>query len=382
MKLESFRELLIKKADSDEVKFLAKYVKDDILENVVIESLEKMALMGNSAKDVTKDWAGESTEHDHDMLRDAIGHHVSRYNAANKANDKKAGDMHLQRAVHLMNFAKQASAHSDMKFDHVPTQAWEMNYSGPERKINSKGKEVYADNPEGLKRRTRGPGSKFPDYRYLEQEPHEVYLNASGTKNKVPLHRGKYPFEEIKINGKHIDIDHDHEHDVEKGYEDHEIDHHPAFKNRHSTGYRSQPWEKGLDKGQDAIDKHDEEVIDWESNHKKAYLQRIKDLKQADPEAHANRGKEMSEGIGSWKRDPEEDAADPFLSGDDDDDPDFFAGHDEGDQSAEPSNAGPSEEEVAMRREKHKHLVESANNMTNPEVRDHMLKQIDNGEFD
>ena len=324
MKLESFRELLIKKASKDEVKFLAKYVKNDILENIVIESLEKMSVMGNSAKDVTKNWAGESTEHDHDMLRDAIGHHVSRYNAANKANDKKAGDMHLQRVVHLMNFAKQASSHSDMKFEYVPTQAWEMNYSGPARHINSKGKEVYTDNPEGLKRRLasgtgskKKPGSKeekppkFPDYRYLEQEPHEVYLNAPLTKNKVPLHRGKYPFEEIKINGKYIDIDHDHEHSGE--YEDHEIDHHPAFKNRHAKGYRKQPWEKGLDKNQDAIDKHDEEVTNWEDSHGASYSKRMKDSEKADPVAHANRGKEMSKGIGSWKRDPEADAADPFL---------------------------------------------------------------------
>ena len=417
MGLNNFKELLVKKTDDESIQFLLKHIKDNVLVDMVYEKLEKMATMGNGAKDIVTTWAGGSDEHDHEMLRDALGHHVTKYNAANKAGDKEAGDKHLNRAMNLMNFGAQAMEHSDLKFEHVPTKAWEMNYSGSERNPNGR----FKSDPEGLKRRLTGPNGKFPDHRYLEQEPHEAYVNGKAGK-KIGEHRGAYPFEEIKINGRHIDIDHDHEHSG--AYEDHEFDHYPAFKNRHNTGYRQQPWEKGLDKGQDAIDKHDDEIENWEDEHGDNYRQRKAEGIKADPEGHENRGMEPSEGMGSRKeklyskydkKPTETDDEEPAL-----DTAEEEPGQEDTATEEEPSNsqeepaptdegekkparrkispkkaekarleaeqktarANETPEESRSRREvQHKDLIQAANSMPE-DSKNKLLEQIYNGDYD
>jgi hypothetical protein len=353
MKLDSFKELLLKKAnDNENLSTLIKFIDNDILADEIIESLEKMAdHKGNRANSAVTSFAGSATKIDTDMLHDAISHHLSRFAAANKASppqktqrnisqssqtyvayDKPelknfthnvehyelhpTAKKHLERAMHLADLAAKASKHSlgKLNFDHVPTHAWEMNVTGDHVRVDKNGNKKYVDDQQGLKRRTK-EGGKFPDYSYLLLTPHKSYKKKSSLRG----HSGQYPFEEMKINDKYVHIDTSNI-DNPLEYKEHEFDMHPLFHNEGSANKYLPAWEKPEDHRSDADrQKYADALSNWhESDHVINWLNRHEKMEQANPELYAARGSKPSkllEGVSKEvKQQPREEKASGTVS--------------------------------------------------------------------
>jgi len=331
MDLSNFKELLIKKAEGNEnLQTLIQLIDKGYLAEKIIESLEKAAHKGDKANSAITSFAGSATTPDINMLHDAISHHLSKFAAANKARPAQStpvtkkismtdhsvnpngkttkeyqtqhvdidpvAHQHLERAMHLADLAAKASKHSmgKINFDHVPTQAWEMNETSNHQRVNENGQKKYADDQQGLKRRLTGnkPGDKdtrFANYGYLFQNPHEGYA----TKGKLRGHVGQYPFEEMKINDKHVHIDPNVE--VPTEFEPHEFDKHPMFQAEGKTP----AWERSESNRSDADrEAYAKKMSDWhDSPEFNKWLDRHEQEEEKDPEAYAKRGSERSEPI-------------------------------------------------------------------------------------
>lgn len=325
--LNGFRELLIKKAkDNPDLETFLKFVTDDFLAEEVLESLEKMAShKGDKANSAITSWAGSATTPDVNMLHDALSHHLTKFAAANKARPPKVSDVekkismtdhskggtkqelpyqtkhvemdpvahqHLERAMHLSDLAARASKHSlgKMNFDHVPTHAWEMNETSAHQRVNQHGQKKYADDQQGLKRRLQGKGAKrFENYGYLMQEPHDKYAN----KGKLRGHTGQYPFEEMKINDKHVHIDHDAP--ASDKYEPHPFDSHPMF----AKEGKDPAWEKSETNRSDADrEKYAKDLEAWQDHPEfNKWLDQQDEAETKDPAAYAARGNGPSKSI-------------------------------------------------------------------------------------
>ena len=297
MKLYNFRELLIKKA-GPELENLLRLIHEDVLVDLAFESLEKMAdNKGTKANSAITSFAGSMDDVGANMLHDALGHHVSKYKAALNAGNREAADKHLERTVHLADFASKASKHSHgkLEFEHVPMNAWEMNYTGDAKRVDKNGRTKYVQDQKGTGRRlpaTKREGTMFPDYRYLEQSPHESYKHPS----RLRGHTGSYPLEEMKINGKHIVVDPDAAHGG--SYEEHEFDKHPIFAGETNARGDTKPtWEHSEKyRTDDHRSKFADSLHKWdtESEHMDNWLDRHEAMEEADPEGYAARGSEMS----------------------------------------------------------------------------------------
>jgi hypothetical protein len=192
----------------------------------------------------------------------------------------------------LADLAARASKHSlgKMNFDHVPTHAWEMNETSAHQRVNQHGQKKYADDQQGLKRRLQGKGAKrFENYGFLMQEPHDKYAN----KGKLRGHVGQYPFEEMKINDKHVHIDHDMS--ASDQYEPHPFDSHPLF----SKEGKDVAWERSETNRSDADrEKYAQQLESWhEHPHFNKWLDDQEAAETKDPKAHAARGTSVSKPI-------------------------------------------------------------------------------------
>ena len=285
MKLDSFKSLLIKKAEGNtDLQTLIRLISHDILAEEIIESLEKMASSkGNKANSAMTSFAGAMTTPDVNMLHDAISHHLSHAAAINKEHpptmspvthdinvtDHRDGgvqktrqfdthkvDMHPLAAKHtetamkLADLAARVSKHSfgKMSFDHVPTHAWEMNYTSDHTRANPNGQIKYADDQQGLKRKL--DTNRFPNHGYLMLPPHNSFKN----RGKLRGNEGQYPFEEMKINDKHVAIDPAHYNAIDSNgkaptkYTPHAFESHPLMQKEG----KSETWSKPEDSRSDA----------------------------------------------------------------------------------------------------------------------------------
>ena len=287
MKIESFRELLLRKcADNPNLQILVKYARDEILAEKVLESLEKMARAGHkgdaanfAVRDFGVDMDPEMHPH---MIRDALGHHVSRYKGALKSNNSSLANQHAKQAFRLMNLADTAQKHSHGKLniDFVSTQPWERSkltntYDKSHPKVQE-GKYKEGD----FTTKTKGLNYKGSDYSWLQQAPHESYKKEV----KRHGHNGAYPFEQIKVNGKHIHVDDDVS---SSGYEPHEFDHHPIMNHfedsvKHRTPERDQAYVEAKSKYYD------------EDPHVNNFFDRHEKMSAADPEGYKARGSKAS----------------------------------------------------------------------------------------
>ena len=135
MNLNSFRELLLKKANGH-TKDLFSIIKDDLLYDLVLESLEKASKHKNAGKktnSMATVWSKLTSAKDAHMLRDALGHHVSHYQAARKAEEgaksksmsiaaedhSKKADKHLKQVMHIAHLAHKTSGNGNMTFDAI-----------------------------------------------------------------------------------------------------------------------------------------------------------------------------------------------------------------------------------------------------------------------
>lgn len=292
MELKGFRELLLKKAANDPtLQTLIDVMKDELIAQKVIESLEKMARpqasMGRKANAGVTAYGNQLKNKDIEQMRDALAHHVNHYRSALKNGKREIADKHLERIIPMMHTAGRAAAHSNgqMGLDYTPLEPWETNYTSTERRPET-GK--LKEGTKGLRRRLNSVGRdknprSVPDYRYLEMPPHEGHADTA----KSP-HKGGYPFEEIQLgNPANIDAKQAYLHLQDVGPQDeyvpHPFDEHPI----HSIAEHK---EDSLTPEQ--MEDFAQKMQDWHgSEHNAKWMQGLKELHAKDPQAFANRGK-------------------------------------------------------------------------------------------
>lgn len=292
MELKSFRELLLKKAANDPtLQTIIDVMRDDLIAEKVIESLEKMARpqasMGRSANAGVTAYGNQMKNKDVEMMRDALAHHVNHYRSALKSGNREVADKHLEKIIPMMHLAGRAAAHSNgqLGLDYTPLEPWETNYTTDERRDET-GK--LKEGTKGLRRRLnsvsrdKNPRS-VPDYRYLEMAPHERHADTE----KSP-HKGGYPFEEIQL-GNPAKIDAKEAYlnlnDVgpQEGYVPHPFDEHPV----HGIAEHKQD-----DLGPSQMQEFADQMQNWHNtDHNQKWLQGLKELHAKDPEAFKARGK-------------------------------------------------------------------------------------------
>jgi len=288
MKLDGFKELLVKKTDDEFIQTLIKHVSNDILTEYVYEALEKMARAkhkGETANPALHDFADNIDPGTHpDMIRDAIGHHVSRYKAAVNTGNQDMANHHGGKALKIMNLVDKMQKHSDgaLTMTHVPIQPWERHgklsrYEADHPKV-LEGKYKAGD----FKTKTKGLNYSNKDLSWLQNAPHHSYASEV----KRTKEAGSYPFEKVAINGKYIHVDDDV--DLHDGNASHEFDHHPV----HKFGSVSD-WTENHDNDYlEAVDKyHDED------GHMDKWINRHEDIQSKDPEGYAARGSKVSDSV-------------------------------------------------------------------------------------
>jgi len=335
MFISNFRELLTLKAKAYknlELLTLVKGLSEPTLEGYIIESLEKMArnsdAIGKNPNSSLLAWAPDIQNDDIFMLKDALGHHISRYKSALKGfhastdpNQRRKlrsiADQHVARIVPLVHLAARAGRHSNGKLieDTPPIRAWQSNYTGHHKFKDFKPVEVhpggkvtifdplrgreYTGDPEDDLIGTTGWGGRpsvsgrkpghnhnksrsTPDYRYLEMPKNKNHEKARQTP-----HEGGFPFEDIRIGsesevaagGGHLHIE-----DIPNidSYVPHEFDFHPInsiFDIPHQKFTEAQ------------AAKFASELAQWKnSHHYENFLNRHEALEAADPKAYAKRG--------------------------------------------------------------------------------------------
>jgi hypothetical protein len=295
MELKSFRELLLKKAANDPtLQTLIDVMKDDLIAEKVIESLEKMARpqasMGRSANAAITAYGNQLKNKDVEMMRDALAHHVNHYRSALQHGKREIADQHLSKIIPMMHLAARAGAHSggQLGLDYVPLEPWETNYTTTERRPET-GK--LKEGTKGLRRRLNSVSrDKNPrsvsDYRYLEMAPHEEHNDS-----KKSPHKGGYPFEEIQL-GNPAKIDakeaYLHLHDVgpQDAFVAHPFDEHPVH---------SYAEEKQDSLSPEHMNQFAQQMIDWHnSEHNAKWMEGVKQLHAKDPEGFKARGKKKA----------------------------------------------------------------------------------------
>jgi hypothetical protein len=292
MELKSFRELLLKKAaNNPTLQSIIDIMKDELIAQKVIESLEKMAKpqasMGRSANAAITSFGNQMKNKDVEMMRDALSHHISHYKSALKNGQRDIADQHLNKIIPMMHTAAKAAAHSNgqLGLDYIPLEPWETNYTTTERRPET-GK--LKEGTKGLRRRlnsvSRDKNSRsVPDYRYLEMAPHEDHADT-----KKSQHQGGYPFEEIQLgNPAKIDSKEAFLHITDPGKQEafvpHPFDQHPVHKFAEDKQDSLSP----EDMGQFA-----NEMTGWHgSEHNAKWMSDLKSAHAADPEGFKARGK-------------------------------------------------------------------------------------------
>lgn len=267
MKLDSFRELLVKKSEGDSsLQSLLQFVGEGALADIVVESLEKMARAkhkGDAANLAIRDFGLEMDPHlEPTMIHDALSHHASRYKAGLKhlkdnPNDSDMKDVvnhHAGQVYKLVNMAEKTQKHTDGKLSiSAPSpHAWERNIkpdqfdeeSGPVKAGKKKVGQFVTD--------TKGwnySGHKGNKYEFLTHPPHESY-KAEAEKQGW---NGPYPMEQIKVNDKHLHVDDNVDAESLKGKEAHHFDSHPIMDH-----YKMSPGKRTVEHDDDYKAKHDE----------------------------------------------------------------------------------------------------------------------------
>lgn len=314
MKLNSFRELLIKKAGSEDLETLVKFMKDEILAEMVIESLQKMARAahkGSTANFALRDFATEmDPELEPAMIHDALSHHASRYKQALKENRSDVANHHAGQFYKIMNLADKVQKHTDGKLhvDAPSPHAWERNAKPNQytedhheayKKAVAEGKKEFSEDEKkgemiaGKKRSpgdfvtdTKGWNYRPKDYSFLQQAPHPAYAREVASTG----HAQAYPMEAVRINGKHLHI----EDDIpasSMNKEPHPFDKHPIME------HYDTPASKRTQEDDMQYMKDKEHYYSHEASPIHQYFDKHEKLEAADPESYAKRGSAPSKPV-------------------------------------------------------------------------------------
>lgn len=279
MKLDNFKELLIKKAsDAPDLQLLIKYMKDDYLLEHVMESLEKMATSyskKNPNHAIMHFGTNMDPETEPNMIHDALSHHASAYKAALNGGNRVLANAHMEKFFNIMHMTQKLTrnglndhSNSKLNIEAVDPKPWER--SGYDKK-NAQGK--FSTDTKGWSR----SGGNYSDW--LSKEPHEAYSKETD----IHGHKGPYPLEEIKVNGKYLDINPNAE---GKKFVPHEFDAHPIMSH-----YKNSPTEHTAEKQEQYLQAHD---LYQDSPHINSYFDRMEAM---DPKVLASRGSAKSEPV-------------------------------------------------------------------------------------
>jgi hypothetical protein len=271
MKLDAFKELLLKKADDNQnLKLLIKYIRDDFLVDHIVESLEKMARI-DSKKNPNHAILHFGTHMDPgtepDMIHDALSHHASHYKAALDAGNEILADKHMRKIFEINHMADKLTRdglndHSGgkLKIDAVDPKPWERaKYS--DMKDNGK---FVTD--------TKGWSRHGSDYSWLRSAPHDSYKKEI----KAHGHNKAYPLEEMSVNGKHVHIEDDLKSPGK--FVPHPFDDHPIMMH-----YSRSPKEH-------TPDLHDQYMREHDQYSNEGINKYFDMIDARDPEKHAARG--------------------------------------------------------------------------------------------
>lgn len=284
MRLKNFKELLSKKADGNpNLQLLIKYMRDDFLIEHTIESLEKMAAIyskKNPNHAVMHFGTHMDPETEGDMFHDALSHHASHYKAALATGNDKIADSHMKKIFQLNHLADKLTRdglndHSNgkLKVEAVDPKPWERSgYAN----TNAAGK---------FSTDTKGWGRHGSDYSFLRGAPHESYSKETD----VHGHKDAYPLEEMKVNGKYIDIQ---DVDPSNKHVDHPFDSHPIMSH-----YKDSPKEHTSDNHAKYLAAHDD--FHDEGGGVDKYFDHVE---SRDPAKHASRGSVKSSPVHEIKQ--------------------------------------------------------------------------------
>jgi hypothetical protein len=255
---KAIRELLLRKADSEPLTLFLKHATDATIEQLVLESLKKMASYsgkrGTRYNAAVRDFldsavaetsAGEPSPME--GLRDAMGHHVSKYAAARASGNQDLAEQHAKQFTKLGHLGSKldataktiahfepdhpadyrASMLDSAKFEAPDLQAWQSTSPAHFQDANkSSGVDITGwrahDKQTGV--RTKGKEG-HPDkmsFGWYANDPHPTHRDTAG--HKARGHDRGYPFEQVKVNDKHIPIGAS---ESSGQYEAHPFDSHP-----------------------------------------------------------------------------------------------------------------------------------------------------------
>lgn len=242
MNLASLKELMLRKTENDALQTLIKMVSEEVLADHVIESLKKMAIrrgVGSHANIAIRDFGVEmDPELEPAMMREALGHHASRYKASLAAGDQNMANKHASKFFKMLDLIHHAQPHSHGKLqaEVVDIKPWERTHSSRSDTFADR----IARDPEYAKDNPVSRGKKKPhqfvndtvgfsfqpkgnDWSFLQNDPHEAYQDETSKHGHV----GSYPMEHTKINGKYIPIE--DVKDIYDGRSSHPFDNHPIL---------------------------------------------------------------------------------------------------------------------------------------------------------
>ena len=290
MKIDSFRELLIKKAHDKNLQTLIKHAKDDFLVMSLLESLEKMARWSThrNANSAVQHFGAEVDPELHPkMIHDAVSHHASQYKAALNAKNDAVANKHARQLFKYMHFLHKLTDdggvnHTDgaLKVEAVDPKPWERSkYST----VNDKTGKFKTD--------TKGWSRDSTDYSFLKGAPHEAYKTEVSRHG----HNEAYPLEQIKVNGKHLHIEDPQEFSGQ--YESHPFDNHPILQKPAGsrTSHYAMPSRAHTEDHHHAYLEGVDEFHN--SPHMDTFFDKHEKLESENPEAYAARGSKPSDKV-------------------------------------------------------------------------------------
>lgn len=286
MKVDNFKELLLKKAeDNPNLQLLIKYMRDEYLVDHVSESLEKMARIyskKNPNAAVMHFGTHMDPETEGDMIYDALSHHASHYKAALRNGKENIADSHMKKIFQIMHMSDKLTrdglndhSHGKLNIEAVDPKPWER--SGYSKKNEKTGK---------FSTDTKGWGRHGSNYDWLRGEPHEAYAKETD----VHGHKGAYPLEHIKVNGRYIDID---DVDPSHQHEPHAFDHHPIMEH-----YKARP---GTGDTHHNEDKHSKYLTAHDDYHDSEHIENYWNKVDERGDRHYNRGADPSQSPHSFE---------------------------------------------------------------------------------
>ena len=290
MKLDNFRKLLLKKSENSDIENIVYFVHDDIIADMVMESLEKMARAkhkGDAANLAMRDFGVEmDPEHEPSMIHDALSHHASQYKSALHSGRHDLANQHARQIFRIMDMADQAQKHSHGKLDvqAVSPHAWERNAKTKQFTEEDRPVQAGRKKPGQFVTDTKGWRYRGRDYSFLQQAPHESYRGEVRRHG----HNEGYPLEHIRINGRHLDIQDVPPEDL-KGYKEHPFDKHPVMDHFEIPASQRSPqddqkWLEDKEKYADSPE------LDQ-------YFSKLEDSEQRDPEKFKSRGSKPSDPV-------------------------------------------------------------------------------------